>query len=109
MQPGSNMSEAYNFGPSSADVLPVQDVLAMFTKAWRQVSVIHEPDHTMPEAGILSIDSTRARRELGWRPAWSGEEGVARTAGWYAGYYDRRQNAAALCEEQIQAYRSTMN
>ncbi len=107
-RPGGKVSEAYNFGPSGEDVLPVEDVLARFAQSWRPVPVVHQPDAGMPEAGMLSIDSARAQRELGWRPGWSGAEGIARAAEWYAGYYDRKETAASLCGKQIEAYRETI-
>ena len=35
------------------------------------------------EAHYLALDSTKARRELAWAPAWDLEEALARIVEWY--------------------------
>jgi CDP-glucose 4,6-dehydratase len=101
------VQEAYNFGPRPEDVLSVRDVVDRFAAGWKPVPVEVRPSN-LPEAGKLAIDSTRAETELGWRPAWKGLDGISRTADWYAGYYDRKQDARDLCEAQIKDYRGAL-
>jgi CDP-glucose 4,6-dehydratase len=34
------------------------------------------------EAGVLRLDATRARTQLGWRPRWSLERALVETVAW---------------------------
>ncbi len=45
------------------------------------------------EAHRLSLDSTKARNELGWQPVWDVETAVRRTADWYREYDRAPANA----------------
>ncbi len=42
-------------------------------------------DFRKGEVRHIALDASRLRRELGWKPAVSFEEGMARTAAWYRG------------------------
>jgi len=33
--------------------------------------------------GSLTVDSSKIRQELGWKPPFTMEEGLAETAGWF--------------------------
>jgi CDP-glucose 4,6-dehydratase len=77
---------SWNFGPAQEDVLPVRDVADIFVSAWGQDASWcpqEEPGAFGKEAGSLAVDSTRARRVLGWAPRWRVGEAVRRTAAWY--------------------------
>jgi CDP-glucose 4,6-dehydratase len=55
------------------------------------------------EAGYLKLDSSKARRELGWRPAWDFDETVERTVSWYRAEQDGAP-MAEFTRAQIQSY-----
>ena len=40
------------------------------------------------ETGVLKLDSTKAKRELGWRPVWNWQTTVDRTVAWYRDYLE---------------------
>ncbi len=88
---------AWNFGPDSTDVRHVEDVLERFKKAWGQAVEWHveTPDPDRNEARTLTVDSSLARAELGWRPKWAVDEAVRRTAEWY------RDHAAGIAPEEL--------
>jgi CDP-glucose 4,6-dehydratase len=97
---------AWNFGPDSAGVVDVETLLNAFRDAWKP-SVLEaqfdRSDTTRPEAGILSLDSSKAKLELGWRPRLTMAQAVALTAQWYrahTAYADMR----AFSERQIDEY-----
>jgi len=80
---------AYNFGPDPSDVLPVADVVELLAAAWGEpLEVVADEGEHPHEAGLLSLDSSRARARLGWRPRWELNAGLAATAEWYRAYRD---------------------
>jgi CDP-glucose 4,6-dehydratase len=57
------------------------------------------------EAHMLSLDSTRAHRLLGWRPRWSLTDALQRTLEWHLAWKTGR-DLHALCVAQIQAHQA---
>lgn len=83
------VAEAWNFGPDDADVVPVATLLDRLVTAWgHSASWTVECDDNGPhEAGLLKLDTSKARHALGWRPVWHLDEAVARTVEWYAAWH----------------------
>jgi CDP-glucose 4,6-dehydratase len=76
-------AEAWNFGPAEADARTVGRIAELLCdrvpgSAWQ-----HEPGNHPHEAGLLRLDSSKARRQLGWQPRWNLEEAVGRTVEWH--------------------------
>lgn len=74
---------AWNFGPAAEDCLPVQDVLAVLAERWGagaswQVDAAPQPH----EAGLLRLDSSKARSGLAWQPAFNLPRALAVTVDW---------------------------
>jgi len=60
-------------------------------------------DHQPHEAATLTLDSSKAHRELDWRPRLNFADAVRFTAEWYREYKAGRP-AIELCLQQIEAY-----
>lgn len=76
-------AEAWNFGPEAADSRSVEEVLSAMRSHWPQFSW-HLSNATHPhEAGLLRLDTAKARSRLHWRPVWTLEEALGKTATWY--------------------------
>jgi CDP-glucose 4,6-dehydratase len=113
LQLGAKMAEApqrycsaYNIGPERSDERTVAQVTNAFYEAYGQPAAFDlKPDETMHEAGLLMLDNSRIKSELGWKPALSADEAIRWTAAWYA---DGRE-ASVKCAEQIAAYQSLFN
>jgi CDP-glucose 4,6-dehydratase len=58
---------------------------------------------TLYEAKALALDNSKAKAQLGIRPAWSLQEAVSRTMSWYRRQADG-ENARILCEQDIEAF-----
>jgi CDP-glucose 4,6-dehydratase len=56
-----------------------------------------------PETTALRLDSTKAREELGWAPAWGLDEALAATVDWFRAVGDGA-DARAVCAAQIADY-----
>ena len=98
------VAPAYNFGPDEGDARPVRwiaDHLADRVEGarWRA-----EPRDDQPhEAHCLRLDSSRAKRDLGWSPRWELEEAIDRTIDWHRAWRSGEQ-MAEVSLDQIRAY-----
>ncbi len=101
------LSPAYNFGPDAASVVPVEQVVSTFAAQWGATATwrVETPKDMPHEAGLLALDSSLARRELGWKPVFSLEEALAHTASGYRLFdsggsrSDYVRSMSALCEQ----------
>lgn len=90
---GARYATAWNFGPDPAGDASVGDVARRLASSWGDgAKVVYENDgdESPHEAGLLRLDSSRARQILGWRPRWTLEESLARTVNWHRAWRDGR-------------------
>lgn len=105
---GGKYAGAWNFGPDARDDRTVGDVAETVARLWGGgVRVVRSAAPEGPhEAGLLHLDSSRARSALGWMPRWRLDEALARTVAWH-----RAQTAGAdmhaFCLQQIHNYEAT--
>jgi len=98
----AEFGQAWNFGPDlAAGNRTVLSVVRQFAAHWGDAGGWKIANGvTVPEEPVLSIDSTKARKYLGWRPVLGLDDSLAWTVEWY-----RRQAEGAsspeLCAEQI--------
>ncbi len=86
-QPG--FAEAWNFGPDESGNQTVSTVLSKLNQNWSGLRC-HVTGTPQPhEAGLLQLDSTKARSLLQWLPVWGLDEGLKRTADWYRIYLEK--------------------
>ena len=74
---------AWNFGPPASASLTVGEVVGSFQKYWPELEVVKAIGDHPHEAELLSLDSSKARSELGWEAVWKAERTIERTASWY--------------------------
>lgn len=79
-----NGAEAWNFGPSEDDMVAVGHLLDRLAAYWGSGASwsVDGKEHAH-EAQNLRLDSTKARTRLDWKPVWSLDEALRRTAIWY--------------------------
>lgn len=96
-------SGAWNFGPSSHSLVPVQEVAAQLISLWGNGSWKHHQDsRPYPETKLLSLDSHKAQQQLGWVSKLGFSAALKLTAEWYKQY--REQDVYDLCQQQINFY-----
>lgn len=100
---GSTWQGAWNFGPESADCVPVRALLKKLENAWTSIPIQVSPAER-PEAGRLAVDSSKARTRLGWNPVLGIDAVIEMTATWYKNFYEKPQQARNLCLDQIQSW-----
>ena len=106
----ASVAGAWNFGPDNDATLPVGEICRKFAHLWGdngpRFAFGHNPD-APHEAGLLRLDSTKARQRLGWRPRLTITDALRLSAEWY------RAHAAggdmqALTLSQITQYEGLM-
>lgn len=103
----NNSGEAWNFGPSPSDCISVEALLRKFADHWQPVTVLIEPSD-VHEAARLSIDTTKAHRDLNWHSRLSLDEAIAATALWFRTASTSPEHLATLTKSQISAYFSSV-
>lgn len=77
-------STAYNFGPLPPDHFTVKQLVEKAIECWGSGSWSDHSDPTQPhEAGLLKLNISKAKVELGWTPKLSGSEAIEWTINWY--------------------------
>lgn len=95
------VAQAWNFGPDTEGNQTVSQVLARLQAAWPALTW-HESAQPQPhEATLLQLDSTLARKRLGWQPVWSLAESLDATADWYRAQHEQGE---LLSQTQLQSY-----
>lgn len=107
---GEQAWEGWNFGPDDASAQPVLRVATRLCEIWGRpdaVRVLENPPQSH-EAGLLKLDSTKARVRLGWRPTWGLEETLSRTVDWYKAF-QAGQDMGAVTIGQIADYQEALS
>lgn len=98
-------ARAWNFGPFDTRAWTVRAVLAVLSDLWPGAKVEYGCESPEHESSVLTLDSTQARRELGWRPLWETERCLAETARWYRVFHSSQTRARTVTLEQLNAWR----
>jgi CDP-glucose 4,6-dehydratase len=94
----------WNFGPEPDDELPVRALVERIGELWgAPLEVAAQPGDHPPETATLRLDSAKARRDLGWRPAWDLDAGLEAIVDW-ARAMQRGDDLRAITLAQIARY-----
>jgi CDP-glucose 4,6-dehydratase len=105
--PGAFHTE-YNFGPELSDCLSVETMVKEAIKIWQGGSYKILKDKEGPhEAGMLTLDISRAKADLQWRPIYNAVEAMDKTISWYKTCTG--ENAMDLIEENIETFMTKYN
>ena len=96
-------SGPWNFGPDIDSVVPVGRVVDKVITRWGSGTRTDRPQAgAVHEAGLLSLDCTKARALLGWKPLLTLDQALDSTLAWYVSF--AAADVTALCEGQIADY-----
>jgi len=102
-QPGPNFSSPWNFGPSQESHKPVSWVLEFLKAQWQDVDLHFTETDNKHESQLLSLDSSKARTHLGWRPRWDLERALSMTINWQEAWI-AGANMSDFTSDQIRHY-----
>jgi CDP-glucose 4,6-dehydratase len=100
---GNRFAESWNFGPSAASEVPVEDIVQGLVRAWGEgASWTRDLGEHPHEAAYLKLDCSKAIQKLGWKAILSLERALSLTTEWYKA---QRQGAdmRAVSLDQIHA------
>lgn len=99
-------ASAWNFGPDPESAVSVQQLVGLVCQAWGGAARFETatPAQAPSEAGILRLDCTKARSQLGWRPVYDVGEAVRQTVTWYRSTMQDAGQAAPLAVQNISDY-----
>lgn len=99
--------DAWNFGPNADSCRTVADLANLTCTHFGRPEAlkVQENPNAPHEAGLLTLDSTKANIRLGWHPRWTFDECIARTVEWYRAN-DDKADMHAFTLKQIEQYES---
>jgi len=103
---GSSFAEAWNFGPSDNDSMPVSWIVKKLCEKIPRAKYEIRPDLKRHEASLLKLDSSKAQSKLGWFPRWHIETALEKTIEWHLAYRNQ-EDLSALTSLQIDEYLSS--
>lgn len=100
---GAAFAEAWNFGPADAGAQPVRWLLDHLCArqpgaTWHHVGGAHPH-----EAGLLKLDSSKARSRLGWRESWDLATALDMSLQWHRAWR-AGEDMHEVCLRQIDAH-----
>ncbi|MBK9271785.1 MAG: CDP-glucose 4,6-dehydratase [Saprospiraceae bacterium] len=97
-----SVSGAWNFSPSSEDVLTVIQIAEKCAEIWNEVKFhIELKDDHPHEAKILKLDPGKATSHLSWKPIFHSSDTILQTVQWYKSWYNQNE---CLTMAQIESY-----
>lgn len=94
-------ADAWNFGPEPEGNRTVAEVLEKLKQHWPALRW-HVTDQPQPhEATLLYLDSGKARNLLSWKPVWSIDATLEKTADWYRAWLE---NGKVISRAQLAEY-----
>ena len=99
--------KAWNIGPSDTENVSVRRLVEMLGEhsASPRIELGASP---LKEASLLTLDVSKARRELSFAPPWSTRETIAHTAAWYKIWNEDPAAARAITLAQLGDYRAAI-
>jgi len=80
----SQFCSSFNFGPNVEDAWPVERIATKLAEMWgEEATWIRDSVPAAHEAHSLTLDTSRARRQLGWQPRLGIEANLQWTVKWY--------------------------
>lgn len=99
-------SQSWNFGPSQDDARSVRWLLEKLGERWgKRVAWESDTEPAPHEARLLTLDSTKARAVLDWKPRWTLLRSLDAVVSWYKAY-EMGVCLNAFVNEQIGEYES---
>ena len=103
---GDKFTGSWNFGPTIDQCISVREVVSKFVHP-TDIKVTYNVSQrtSKPEETRLSIDASKAEKNLSWRRLMTFEESIQLTRDWYLNFF-QGESPRNLCERQINIYKN---
>jgi CDP-glucose 4,6-dehydratase len=102
---GAAYADAWNFGPEELDTKPVSVIIKHLSEKFPGSRWQLEYEPQPHEAGLLKLDSSKARTKLNWAPRWPLKIALNKTIEWHQAWKSA-ESMAAFTAQQIDAYQA---
>ncbi len=100
----ASVQGAYNVGPDETDAVTTGEIADLFTSAWGEgASWYTRSDQGPHEAGLLMLDSSKIKQQLGWMPVWNIKQAVEKTVQW-SKVYVKGGDVISETDREIEEY-----
>jgi CDP-glucose 4,6-dehydratase len=102
-----DLAGSWNFGPSLEQCVSVGRLVDEVISTWGNGSwQTASGGNQVHETKELRLSSEKARRQLGWEPAFDLRESIRKTVAWYRRFYDGGSDMLSFSRGQIREYMS---
>ncbi len=104
---GPRYTGAWNFGPDDGDTKPVEWLVEKLCEKWGGgASYILDAGSHPHEAHYLTLDCSKAKSELGWRPRWDLDQALDAVVEWTRAFKEGK-DLNQVCIGQIKEFANT--
>lgn len=101
---GKKYADGFNFGPNEESILTVAEVAKQLTEIYGKGKVVIGEKSPLHEAGLLMLNIEKAKKVLGWQPAYTANEALQKTVEWYRHFYNKDIDMYEFTCRQIDEY-----
>lgn len=101
-------SDAWNFGPEDADARSVEWIVKKLCDFHKDAEWSLEDVAQPHEAGLLKLDSSKAKQKLSWKPNWSLGTALEKSSEWFDAYRGDMLNLSQLSRQQIDQFETSL-
>ncbi len=101
----SNLIPSWNFGPLKKNCKTVHSIVKLLVKEWgeKKQKIDFKRSKKFYESQLLSLNITKAKKELSWEPRLSLSETIKFTVEWYKFYFSKKKTEE-ISNNQIDYY-----
>jgi CDP-glucose 4,6-dehydratase len=102
---GAEYADAWNFGPEESDAKTVSSIVDQLCEKFPGASWHLDGEPQPHEAGLLKLDSSKAKAKLNWEPRWALETALNKTIEWHKAWRSG-ESMGTFSTQQIEAYQA---
>jgi CDP-glucose 4,6-dehydratase len=97
-------AEAWNVGPENESIKTVEWIVKNLIEKWKTpINIEYDTNLIHHETTLLSLDSTKAKLKLNWKPKWSVEKALEEIINWHKALLNNK-NMMDISLSQIEEY-----
>jgi len=100
----TRFSGAWNFDPISEMNVTDREIVDKVIELWGKGKCKVKISSGMKEANFLSLDISKANRELGFFPRYDINKALKETVEWYKTYYNDNSKIEGMTNKQVKSY-----